>query len=464
MAVFAMNGVLRLHFSKRAIVIVISALLVLTVLNSYLIWVGVRQSNLSGGGMVNYDFVLSKSSGDNYKLKNMLTGEVAEFSSVSLALASGFERGKSVYFNLGTYELSEDLYITNKVGAKFVGDGAVIYGNGHRIVFYGDDYTFSQYGFISGLTLINCTLRVENSFATVITNMRFINSSTGIEFINTNTWSEYIKVESCQFINNTEGIAFRTPINGTQIGNALGVATGSYASSIVERCYFNIPDFSVGINVEYLAEFSDSQIQNVHFWMGEQGQRSNQTALRVDGSMCQTLLFGVVFESFTSDPIYMFAVDIDRNCDPAPTLSNVSFLGNWTARVHNPFAVWLSGSGVVFKQETTVPIGRGVFGKPQTIECQPLTINSFKPKIEVAGSFSNNEIITVRIQIKYIDNTISTITRSYTNPSTTWITDEELAHIFATQNIIWAIQIDAQVDSTTTDATVKVSGYGTLES
>ena len=56
--------------------------------------------------------------------------------------------------------------------------------------------------------------------------------------------------------------------------------------------------------------------------------RANQTGLFVDGSMYQTLLFGVVFESFTSDPVYLFGIDIGSNCDPAPILDGgVSFLG-----------------------------------------------------------------------------------------------------------------------------------------
>jgi hypothetical protein len=457
-----MKAFLKSFFSKRAIIVVSLALLALTILNTCLIWEGVRQTNAAY--VVNYDFVLSQDGG-NYKLKNMLTGDVAgQPKQASLALATVFENSKSVYINPGTYELTEDIYITNKLGAKIVSDGgATIQGNGHRIVVYGDDYTFSQYAYISGLTLINCTLRVENSFATTIANMRFINSSTGIEFINTNTWSEYNKVESCQFINNTEGIAFRTPINGTQIGNdIIGNATGSYASSIIERCSFTIQDFSVGINVEQLAEFSDSQLQNIRFWMGENEQRSNQTALRVDGSMYQTLLLGVVFESFTPDPIYMFAIDIDGNCDPTPILNSVSFLGNWTTPIHNPFAIWLSGSETIFKRETTAPIGtKGSFGNPQTIECRPLIISSFKPKIEITGNFSQNETITVRIRAEYIDKTISApITHSFTTAGSTWVTDAELTQLFTSQNIIWAILVDAKVDSTTTDATVKVSGYG----
>ena len=152
--------------------------------------------------------------GDNYKLKNMLTGYVTEQTeSASGAINSALSTGKSVYLNPGTYVLIDDVIISNKVNAKIVSnDDATIVGNGKKIIVCGDNYTTSQNAFISGLTLINATIRVENSFGTTIQNIVFENTSTGIEFANTNTWSEYNKVEGCQFINATEGIAFRTPV------------------------------------------------------------------------------------------------------------------------------------------------------------------------------------------------------------------------------------------------------------
>ena len=48
--------------------------------------------------------------GDNYKLKNMLTGYVAEQTeSASAALNSALTSGKSVYLNAGTYVLTDDV-------------------------------------------------------------------------------------------------------------------------------------------------------------------------------------------------------------------------------------------------------------------------------------------------------------------------------------------------------------------
>ena len=455
-----MKNALKNLLSKRAIVILLAALLVLSAFNTYLIFEGTRSSMSTNA--VNYDYVLSQNS-NSYKLKNMLTGYVAdEPTSASTAINSALASGKSVYLNPGTYVLADDVLVSNKVNAKIVSDnGATIMGNGHKIIVYGDNYTTSRNAVISGLTLINATIRVENSFGTTIQNTVFENTSTGVEFTNTDTWSEYNKVEDCQFINATEGITFRTPV--FNFADSSINATGSYSSSIIERCSFNLRDFSVGIKVEKLAELSDSQIQDVRFWIGENG-RANQTGLYVDGSMFQTLLFGVVFESFTSDPVYLFGIDIGDNCDPAPTLdSGVSFLGNWTAKVHDSQGIWLSGTGALFKLEQKVPIGaNNQYGTNESIQTRPLTIFSFKPKIAVEGSFSNNETVTVRVRIEYIDNVISApVVRTFVSSGAVWLSDDDMMQLFPSQSIIWAILVDAKTSSGSTDAVVTVSGYGT---
>lgn len=448
-----MKDSLKRILSKRLIFLVLAALLVLSAFNTYLIFEGTR-SSLSTNP-VNYDYVLSKD-GNNYKLKNLLTGYVTEqTASASIALNSALSAGKSVYLNPGTYVLTDDIVISNKVNSKIVSDGATIIGNGKKIIIFGDDHTISRNAFISGLTIINATIRVENSFGTTIQNTIFENTSTGIEFANTKTWSEYNKIEDCQFINATEGIAFRTPV---------GNATGSYASTEIDRCSFNLRDFSVGINVERLAEFSDSQLQDIRFWIGENG-RANQTGLFVDGSMFQTLLFGVVFESFTSDPVYLFGIDIGDNCNPAPILnSGVSFLGNWTAKIHNTQGIWLSADGSVFKRENVnVPVGtNNQYVSNESIQVRPLTIFSFRPKLEVDGVFKNNEMVTVRIRIEYVDNILSTpVIRTFNQSTSIWLTDDEIMQLFPSQSIIWAIWFDAKSNEGSTSVTVRASIYGT---
>ena len=449
-----MKEALKKILSKRVIIIVLVALLVLSAFNTYLIFIGTHSSMSTN--VRDYDYVLSQI-GNNYMLKNMLTGYVTEQKeSASVMINSALSLGKSVFLNPGTYVLTSDIVISNKVNAKIIsGDDATIIGNGHKIIVHGDDYTTSRNMLISGLKIINGTIRVENSFGSTIQNMVFENTSTGIEYANTNTWSEYNKVEDCQFINATEGIAFRTPV---------GNGTGSYSSTEIDRCSFNLKDFSVGIKVERKAEFSDSQIQDVRFWIGENG-RANQTGLFVDGSMFQTLLFGVVFESFTSDPVYLFGIDIGNNCDPAPILeSGVSFLGNWTAKVHDSQGIWLSGDGTLFKRENVnVPLGtNNLYGLNESIQVRPLTISSFKPKITVQGNFINNETVTVRVRIEYIDNIISNpVVRTFTSSGSVWLSDDDMMQLYPSQSIIWAILVDAKTSSSSSDAVVTVSGYGT---
>jgi hypothetical protein len=415
----------------------------------------VRPSGQVDSSAVSYDFVISQN-GHNYLLKNMLTGSTASVSgSASSAINTALKNGNSIYLNPGTYVLNQDILVSDKINAKIISGGATIIGNGHKIIVYGDNYTLSQYATISGFTIINGTISVQNSFGTTISNMIFENTSTGIELANTRAWSENTKIEDCQFINATEGIAFRTPV---------GNATGSYASSQVESCFFNIRDNSVGIVVERSAEFSDSQMQDVRMWMGQDGV-TNQTGLLDDGSMYQTMLFGVVFESFTDVPNNMFAIDLGQHCNPAPILEGgVSFLGNWTASIHNPYSIWISGVGSAFeRQNVNVPVGlNGQFGANVTIETLPLDIFTFEPKIQVDGSFANNETVTVRIRLQLADNVVSNaVAQTFTSSGAVWLSNDQILQLFPSQNVILGVVFDAESSSSSSNAVVTVSGYGT---
>ena len=92
-----------------------------------------------------------------------------------------------------------------------------------------------------------------------------------------------------------------------------------------------------------------------------------------------------------------------------------------------------------------------------------MRITSFESKIQVIGSFSYNEIITVRIRLSFIDNTFSPIfvEKIFTNSSIVWLSNNDLLDLLSSQNIIWSIDIDAKTDSHTTDASVFLSLFGT---
>jgi hypothetical protein len=185
----------------------------------------------------------------------------------------------------------------------------------------------------------------------------------------------------------------------------------------------------------------------------------------VYGSMYQTLLFGVVFESFADQPYNLFAIDLGKTANPAPILDGgVSFLGNWTARIHNPFSIWISSVGSAFKRENVnVPVGlKNQYGDNVSIQALPLKIFNFKPKIEVDGSFNNNEAVMVRIRLEYADNVISNnVVKTFTSSGAVWLTDDEILQLYPSQSVIWAIIVDAKSSSHSTNAAVTVSGYGT---
>jgi len=446
---------MKITLSKRVFAVILVIALALAAVNTYLIF-DLRRALEDAANDSPYDYVIFQD-GDTCKAKNQESGYV-EFTSADAALVinQAVAEGNIVYIKPGNYTLSSDVQVYNKLNAKIVSDGAAtIIGNGKKLVMKGDSYASSQNNIVSGLTVINGTLRIENSFGVTVSSMAFVNSSTALEIANTETWTEGTKIDDCRFANCSESIVFRTPT---------GNGTGSYASSQISRCFFNIIDDSVGITVEYLAEFSDSQIQDVRMWMGQHGFARNQTGLLVEGSMHQTALSGVVFESFADSPDQLYAISLGETSVTPPLLAgSVSFLGNWTAKIYNPFSKWISGFGAVFKQENlNIPVGvSGQYGATQEFHLRPDTISSFKPKIQVQGSFASNETITVRFRLEFIDNIISrSVEKTFTNSTTMWLSDDDVLQMFPSQSVIWAILVDAKAGSASTDATVQVSIYG----
>ncbi len=447
---------MKLVLSNRLIVLILAIVLLVSVFDTYLV---ITQNNaMNEAGSTNssgYDFVISKD-GDFFKARNTLTNKINYgFISASVAINYAFSNGNSVYINNGTYTLTDDIIISNKLNVKIVGDNAIIDGNGKKIIIHGDNYTSSKYAIVSGLILTNCTIRIENSFGVTISDIIFRDSAVAIELANSDTWTEGTRIDNCHFINCTEGIAFRTPI---------GNATGSYASSEITRCFFNLYDNQIAINVESLSEFSDCQIENVRFWMGEY-DHTNQTGIKMAGTMSQTLLNGVVFESFAEYPNDLFGIDVLETAVAMPIIdTGVTFLGNWSARIHNPFSKWIYGVGSIFDRET-IPVSLGLnnqFGEAVTIVPTPLKITSFKAKIDVKGAFVSNEVVTVRIRFEYIDNTFSTpVEKVFNNSSSVWLSDDEMLKLFSSQSVVWAVIVDAKSSSGYTNVQVKVSGYGT---
>ena len=453
---------MRITLSKRVIIAVMAIAILLSAANTFLIFYNATILNNQlnkvqrdyNADDSTFDYVIFQANG-LVQAKNQTSG-IVDFSSAtaSKVLNQAIADGAAVYVKAGNYSLNADVDVTNKKNLRIIGDNATILGNGHKILVKGNDYTRSQYDFISGFTLIDGTLRIENSFAVTITDMIFQNCSTALELANTATWTEGTKIEDCHFINSSEAIAFRTPVEN---------GTGSYASSQINRCYFNLLDNSVGINVEPLAEYSDSQIANARMWFGEVG-KTNQTGLRVDGSMFQTALTSVVFESFADDPEDFYAIAIGNTANTTPTIgAGVSFLGNWTARVYNPSSKWILGQGSLFRRvNVIIELGaNGTYGQVTDLHDRPLTISNFKPKIQVQG-LSTGETVTVRVRLEFVDNVMSqSVEKTFTtSPTSTWLSDDDLLRLFPSQDVVWAILIDAKSNLNSSSAVVKVDIYG----
>jgi hypothetical protein len=440
---------------KRVFVVILVIALALTAVNTYLIF-DLRRALEGAPNDSSYDYVVFQEE-DVYKAKNQASGYV-EFTSADAAvvITQAVVEGNTVFVQAGNYTLRSDIQVYNKKNTEIIGDGeAVLVGNANKLIVKGNNYTGSQNNLVSGFTLINGTLRIENSLGTTVSNMAFVNCSTALEITNTETWTEGTEIEYCRFTNCIKGIVFRTPT---------GNATGSYASSQIRRCFFNIINDAVGIIVEEDAEFSDSQLQDLRMWMGENGLARNQIGLLLDGTMHQTLLSGVVFESFADYPDQMYAISLgETSVTPPILMGGVSFLGNWTAKIHNPFFKWISGAGSVFKQEDlNIPVGlNGQYGETVEFHLRPNTILFFKPEIQVHGSFAENETIRVRFQLEFLDNTMSrSVEKTFINSTTMWLSDDDMLRMFPSQSIIWSILIDAKANSASTDATVQVCIYG----
>jgi hypothetical protein len=63
--------------------------------------------------------------------------------------------------------------------------------------------------------------------------------------------------------------------------------------------------------------------------------------------------------------------------------------------------------------------------------------------------------------LEFVDNVISgNVEKSFTNNATLWLDDDDMLKLFPSQNVIWAILVDAKSSSASTDAVVKIDVYG----
>lgn len=230
----------------------------------------------------------------------------------------------------------------------------------------------------------------------------------------------------------------------------------------IDNCYFNLQNNSIGITVEPNAKYNDGYIQGGIIWIGGDGNY-NQTGILVAGSMYQTQLLSIVFESFAKQPVYdLYGIAIEKTTDPAPVIdSSVTWNGNWTARVDNPQNIWIPGG--VFKEtdrNVTVDLNHQC-KEPENLNVWPSDIALFEAKIRVQGSFEHNETVTVRFRIEFVDHSISdSVEKMFNASGELWLNKDDMLKMLPSPNVIWAILVDAKTDFVSTDAIVLISVYG----
>src|SRR3990172_2011419 len=155
---FGKKAAMRITLSRRVIIAVIAIALLLSAVNTFLIFYNatilsnqinkVQRDYLADDST--FDYVIFQEEG-LVKAKNQTSG-IVDFSSTtaSTVISRAVAEGTAVYIKSGSYSLDADVQVTNKRNSRIVGDGATILGNGHKITIKGGNYTESQYNLISG--------------------------------------------------------------------------------------------------------------------------------------------------------------------------------------------------------------------------------------------------------------------------------------------------------------------------
>jgi hypothetical protein len=443
---------------KYAIVFITAVIISLTLwnFNLYLLF---RNTSYSE----DYDYIIYVENGF-VKVKNGASGQIdfsgKNFSQILKYLFSfhaGVNEGLKIFIRRADYNVSCDILLENCKYVKMVSDGAKLNLNGHTLTIKGESWEDSNHNNIEGFTIIGGRLIIENSFMTTIKDCIFIDTNETITLLNSNGWTECTTIEHCYFINPKLGITFKTPMNN---------GTRSYANTEIKQCYFELRrEGAVGIYVEPRADFNEGLIQNVRFWMGAMAE-FNQTGILVKGSMLNTLMQNVVFESFAKNPEGIYGIILGENCDPPILGHGIVFCGNLTGSISNRYGKWLYGASGSFKVvDAKVPIGSNSnYGEPVEVGSIPhlaLAISSMNIKIKVEGSFSEGETVYVRLRLKFIDGLFSKqLEIPFNETRVIWPGPEELLDMWPTRNIVVALIVDAKTTANSSNVSVKVSMYG----
>ncbi len=441
------------NFTKYAAIFIIGVIIssIFWNLNQFLLFKNISYRE-------DYDFVIFLDVKE-VKVKNGTTGQI-DFVGEDLSQAMDYalkNNGLKIFIKKAEYNVSKNIILKNPESVKLVSNNAEINLKGNSFIIKGDCWENSKHFSIEGLTIINGSLIIENSFMTTIKDCIFMDSEDAITLLNTNGWTECTKIEDCYFKNVKRGIVFKTPT---------GNGTRSYANTEIKRCYFELmKENSVGIQVEPVSDFNEGLIQNVRVWMGGISEQ-NQTGLLVEGSMLNTLMQDTVFESFANNPKNIYGIHLGPGGE-CPILGHgIVFCGNLTEKIHNPFKRWLYSVGGSFKVENVsislgLDNGYGAYQEIGLVTHLSLPIYSLNVKAQINGQFSTQETIVIRFRLKLLDDSLSEdLEITFRNATTIWLDHDDWLKIWPNRNIIQSLIMDAKTTESASKVTVAVSVYG----
>jgi hypothetical protein len=404
-----------------------------------------------------YDYVVYLDDKE-IKVKSGVTGQI-DFVSEDFSQLMNFTVKRDnlkIFIKAADYNVSNPVLFKNVKSLKLVSNGARLHLNGNFLMVKGESWDNSKHNSIEGLTIINGSVILENCFMTTIKDCTFINSEEGVVLSNTNGWTECTKIEDCYFVNVRRGIIFKSPSEN---------GTSSYANTEIKRCYFELGiENSVGMHIEPLSNFNEGLIQNVRFWMGEDGY--NQTGILLEGSMLNTLMQDIVFESFADSPQSIYGIKLGPDCEPPIFGQGLIFCGNLTSSIYNPYGKWLYGAGGSFKvEDVSVPLGLnndyGVYREIGLVRHLSLPASISNVKVRLEGEFSPGEVVTVRFRLKFIDNAFSKeVIVNFNQTETVWLNYDDILVMWPSRNIIASLIVDAKTTMNYSTVNILVSVYG----